>query len=119
MHRTQHYFQQVVEAKWYLDQRPMNEVLLNDPEACWQIHQPSVWSSDTRKIGGKWQKITSLGRLCRLLSPHDYIFISSEIIKGKFSNGLTAGVIPMHLVTRINYQWSNSPFVVHINTNKK
>ena len=114
--RTQNYFRQVAEAKWYLDQKSMNEVLLNDSEACWQIQQSSAWWSDTGKIGGEWQKISDSERSC---SSPDYICISPEIIKGKFSNGLTVGVIPMHLVTRINYQWAPPPFVLHINTNKK
>ncbi len=117
--RTKNYFRQVAEAKWYFDQKSMNEVLLNDPEAYWQMRQPSVWSSSTGEIGGKWQKTLSPGRPYRLRSLHNYIFISPEIIKGKFSNGLTVGVIPMHLVTRINYQWPTSPFVVHIYANKR
>ena len=129
--RTKNYFRQVAEAKWYFDQKSMNEVLLNDPEAYWQIRQPSAWSSDIGKLGGEWRtipmrstkvrrsKINSLKGLRQLKSLLYYILISPEIIKGRFSNGLTVGIIPLHLVTRINYKWPTSPFVVHINANKR
>ena len=145
--RTQNYFQQVAERK-VLDQENMNIILADDPEANWRIHQPTVWVSSSGRVGGKWRKIpvllcamlawgqrstpwllrfikTSLsqlhcpGRLCWLRSLLRYIYISSEIIKGKFSNGLTIGVIPMHLITRIEYQWSNPPFVVHTPVQKR
>ena len=145
--RTQDYFRQVAEAEWFLDQKSMNEILLQDPEARWEIHQPSIWWSSAGRVGGKWRKIPILpgvlawgqrftplllrrieakllqlrcpGKLCRLRSLLNYIYISPQIIDGKFSNGLTVGVIPMHLVTRIRHRWQTSPFVVHTNDNKK
>ena len=145
--RTQNYFRQVVEMK-QLDQESMNIILANDPEARWQIHQPAVWFSDTGRIGGKWRKIptplcvalawgqrsapsllrrikASLsrlhcpGKLCWLRSLLNYTYISPEIIEGKFSNGLTVGVIPMHLIPRTDYWWSTSSLVAHTPVRKK
>ncbi len=145
--RTQNYFRQVVERK-KLDQENMNIILANDPKAHWQIHQPTIWFSNTGRIGGKWRKIPTLlcvvlawgqryaplllrpikaslsrlncpGKLCWLRSLLNYIYISPEIIEGKFSNGLTVGVIPMHLVTRIDYSWSTPPLVAHTLVRKR
>ena len=146
--RTQDYFRRVEETRWNLDQKSMNEVLLNDPKARWQIPQPTIWWSSTGRIGGIWRKIPMPvqrvlvwaqnhapswlrcvekqllrlrcpGKLCWLRSLLRYVFISSEIIRGSFSNGLTVGVIPMHLVTRIKCISPTSSWVLHINANKR
>ena len=122
----------------------MNEVLLCDPEARWQMYKPTIWWHTP----GKWHKAPVLvhimlvwarryvsqclhqvreqllrlpcpGKLCWLQSLLNYIYISPEIIRGSFSNGLTVGVIPMHLVTRIKRMSSASPWVIHINANKQ
>ena len=145
--RTQDYFRRVEAAQWHLDQKSMNEVLLDDLKAHWQISRPTIWWSSTGRIGGVWRKIPIAasilvwarhyasswlhfvkkqllrlrcpGKLCWLRALLDYIYISPDIIRGTSNNGLIVGVIPMHLVARIRYVSSTSLLVVHINTNKR
>ena len=146
--RTQNYFQRVEKTKYRIDQKSMNEVILNDPEAHWQIPQPTIWWSSTGRIGGIWRKIPMPvqrvlvwaqnhapswlhcvekqllrlrcpGKLCFLRSLLRYVFTSSEIIRGSFSNGLTVGVIPMYLVSRIKRMSSASPWVLHTNVKRR
>ncbi len=147
--QTQNYFRQVKAIEKWKDQETMNKLLLEDSQARWEIHRPALFFSSTGKWSGKWRKIPMPlcvalawgklfpplllyriikaklsqlrcpGRLCWLRSLLNYIRISPSIIKGKFSNGLTVGMIPMHIVTRIDYRWPTSPLVVHIDGNKK
>ena len=146
--RTQNYFYRVKETRWNLDQKSMNEVLLNDPKARWQIYKPTIWWNIIGKFHRDWYKAPALvyimlvwarryapqwlrrvkeqllrlpcpGKLCWLRSLLNYVYISPKIIRGSFSNGLTVGVIPMHLVTRIERILPTSPWVIHTSTNKQ
>ena len=148
--RTQDYFRRVEETEWNLDQKSMNEVLLNDPKARWWISQPTIlWRNRLKKNQHKvpnWYKVlmpmpylfiwallyAPRRWMCyfekKLLWPHcqgsdpdllNYICISPKIMKGRFSNRLTLGVIPMHLVSRIGHILAPPPWVVHIDINKK
>ena len=47
---------------------------------------------DVRALMGKVEDMRSDGNLC--------VITSESVIRGRFSDGLTIGVIPMHLVTR-------------------
>ena len=126
--QNQNYFRRVEEAK-NIDQLVMNELLLHDPEATWQIQQPSfwfVWGNFSRI----WRTIPApinnnicmrIPRLISLLLQRlklSWIRISPDIIRGRFSGGLTVGVIPMHLVTRINGIPSPKLLVSHVPQNK-
>ena len=147
--RSQNYFRQVEESKWLLDQKSMGEVIIDDPEAYWKVHRPRIWWSTTGAVRGPWHKIpvllgSALIWMCRtaprwshrfkeqLLRSNfykrlnwfkemldNYIYISPEIIEGSFSNRLTIGIIPMHLVTRIKCVSSTSTLIVHIRANQK
>ena len=112
--RTRAYFEQVEAIDQPDDQERMNLVLFNDPNGRWTLHRPVFRHLDQRR----WRR-ASLGKLLllaplRLLSrlrllgaklslhgPLRYIFTSREIIRGRFSNDLSVGVIPMHLVVRL------------------
>ena len=136
--RTQNYFRRVEAAKRD-DQLTMNELLLYDPNMRWQIHQPTAYYANYSD--GTWHKTTTVLRhvpvpmyiLRKWLSQHHhrkllllvtrftfFIYISSKIIKGSTSNGLTVGVIPMHLVSRIKQAPapSTTPLVLHTSDNK-
>ena len=146
--RTQNYFRRVEKTEEPMDQKSMNEVILNDPEAHWQIPRLTIWWSSTGRIGGIWRKIPMPvhrvliwaqhhvpswlrcvkkqllrlhcpGKLCWLRALLRYVFISPEIIRGRFSNGLTVGVIPMHLVSRIGCIPPASPWVLHTNVKRR
>ena len=129
--RTQNYFRRVEEAK-NIDQLVMNELLLYDPEATWQIRRPSLWFAKGH-YSQIWQTVPALIKnnigiwILRLISKplrrlklgSDCIIqISPDIIRGRFSGGLTVGMIPMHLVTRINGISSNNLMVEHVPQNR-
>ena len=139
--RTQNYLRRV-EAAEQDDQLVMNELLLHDPNMRWQIDQPTILRNKTGNYtAGPWYKTTTVPRhtppwmfhirgwlsqhylkmLCPLINRFiDFIYISPEIIKGNASDGLTVGVIPMHLVTRIKRKPapSTNPLVTHTCSNK-
>ena len=140
--RTQDYFRRVKKAKM-IDQLVMNKLLLHDPNMRWQIHQPAIFWSKTGRLRHPLYKTTTVLRytpiwlfnfrkwlsrrhylkmLCPLINRFIFfIYISSEVIKGSASDGLTVGVIPMHLVTRIKQEPvpSTLPLVSHEFNNKK
>ena len=143
--RTQNYFRQVEATKWALDQKSMNEVLLADPKARWELHRPRIWWNSVGRLAGPWRKVpvlvSSIWMLMRRIAPkwtrrvenrslkksnypewlkdiiRYYIYVSPEIIKGSFSKRLTIGVIPMHLIPRIEPISSTSSWVVHLRSN--
>ena len=146
--RTQNFFRQVEAIKGRMDQQSMNDVLLHDPEARWQTRRVTVWQNGTNRIEADWYKVPVLTRivleLAQRLAPwwlrrlkeqqirhecpgrlhwlrilFNYIYISSEIMKGRFSNGLTVGVIPMHLVSRFKNVSSTPPLVEHLSENRQ
>ena len=115
------------------DQLCMNTVLLRDRARSWNLASPIP--AVRRK--GRWvrprsaQRISACARsvlscpplralsngmlrLCRL----DYILTSREIIHGRFSTGLTAGIIPMHIVMRGAFAQWGDPLVLHSSRNK-
>ncbi len=48
-----------------------------------------------------------------LLPTHKCVITSESVIRGRFSDGLTVGVIPMHLVTRMDVMPRDRSLVVH------
>ena len=123
--RTQNYFRQVEKAK-NIDQLVMNELLLHDSEATWQIRQSSLWfvkghysrTWHTIPVPINNMRILRLISLLLRLLKLTWIQISPDIIRGRFSGGLTVGMIPMHLVTRINGIPSTNLLVSHIPQNQ-
>ena len=46
---------------------------------------------------------------------HGYGFVSKSVIRGRFSDGLTVGVIPMHLVSRYRFSTRKHSLIAHMN----
>ena len=128
--RTRDYFERVhaLMSRRGDDQWCMNNVLLQDPEAQWEVRAPVLRRTNGRRFRRRvrspiplrsnslpWDSILSLqdkpakaryeGSSC--------ILTSKSIIRGKFSGGLTIGVIPMHLVTRKRVTWRFRSLVMH------
>ena len=124
------------------DQRRMNNVLLQDPEARWEIcapvlrrrpakvrwrRVPSPWRQllvRWRRVPSPWRQLLVRWRWVDVQSLHDRlaqaredgslcVLTSEAIIRGGFSNGLTVGVIPMHLVTRMRVTQRFRSLVLH------
>ena len=136
--RTQNYFQRV-EVADKVDQNIMNLLLQQDPETFWQIYRPTIWYKTTDNSYHKMSAWASIPLIwIRRLAPqrlyhleqrllsfftkklpltrrflHTYLYISPKIMKTKSSNGLTVGVIPMHLVKRIRRISSAPSLVMH------
>ena len=131
--RTRAYFEQV-DRLWKLhggDQFRMNTVLLRDSEARWSIKRPipafrlgATWFAPppTKSLLGCARTVS---RLLRALAGHAlqrarilWILTSREIIHGRFTGGLTIGVIPMHIVTRFRFEGWDDPLVSHDPANR-
>ena len=111
--RTQAYFERVeaLLSRNPLDQWGMNWVLLHDPEGRWEVSKPE-WRLRLRRKGAWWRLLSGINALLppflRLLAlvarirrqGPACIVTSGEIIRGRFGNALSVGVIPMRLVTR-------------------
>ena len=131
--RTRIYFERVESL---LDENPtdqhrMNVVLTRDPAGSWDIRKPVM--RYRRRKGRLWKEPSFALRTCltllRLLPtfakrrmialiekrPFKFVRISSEVMRGRFSDDLTVGVIPMHLVSRsgitpaCEYVWHQPP----------
>ena len=165
--RTRDYFERVVALgpEDVDDQRCMNNVLLRDPEARWEICAPVLrrtpqrymyqrvrrllardslrdllteaqrefgasvlrrrpfkvyWRRVRQRLrqplaGSSWVDVRSLrDRLASARKDGSRCVLTSEaIIRGGFSDGLTVGVIPMHLVTRYRVTARTRSLVVH------
>ena len=111
--RTQNYFRQVEEAQ-KVDQNAMNELLLHDPKTTWQIRQSQVLQHTADGYSMCRHNISTPRK-----KSDNWIYISPDIIRRRFSNGFTVGVIPMHLVTRVSGMSSTTLLVSHIPQNKK
>ena len=139
--RTQNFLRQVEAIKDRMDLQSMNDVILHDPETCWQVPRKVTWSWGMREVPALTRVVLELaqrlaplwlrrlktskinpdcpGRLDWLRVLLEYIYISSDIIRGRFSNRLTIGVIPMHLVLRFKYMSSAPPLVSHLYGNRQ
>ena len=81
-------------------------------KGCWTVRRPVLrkhgnnreWM-DPRALAGELAKGRNGNTLC--------ILTSESLIRGRFSGGLTVGVIPMHLVTRRNVTPKDRSLVVH------
>ena len=116
--RTRIYFERVESL---LDEDPtdqyrMNAVLMRDPAGSWDIRKRGMRFRRGKNRG--WKEPSFALRTCltllRLLPAFAkrgmmslvplrtfcFIRISSEVMRGRFSDDLTVGVIPMHLVCR-------------------
>ena len=133
--RTRAYFEAVdaMAAEHPSDQVCMNAVLLGDPARRWRLERPVP----AVRARGRWVRppfeacfarcaravlerpglralVNGALRAARL----DWILTSPEIIDGRFAGGLTAGVIPMHLVMRGAFRGWDEPLVLHTSANK-
>ena len=111
--RTRAYFERVqaLASENPLDQWGMNLVLPRDPEGRWHVNGPE-WRFRLRKMGTWWRLppgwrallLPLLWLMARVRSIRRRgpacIVTSGEIIRGRFGNALSVGVIPMRLVTR-------------------
>ncbi len=68
---------------------------------------------DVRALAGILAKARGRGLTMGLLPTHKCVITSESVIRGRFSDGLTVGVIPMHLVTRIRVMPRDRSLVVH------
>ena len=112
--RTRSYFERVESRDHWDDQVRMNEVLLDDPEGRWTVKDPVPMVFQR----GQWRPPSSKDRF-RILAERAWVrariprnalpwslrrfgvvVTSREIMSGRFGGGLTAGVIPLHLVGR-------------------
>ena len=128
--RTEAYFEQVEALSDCMsdDQWRMNTVLLRDPQGRWEVRNPVnriqlprvFWRRVPRLAGAAIPSVRRLlgPGLARL--PHgvarrlpECVVTSHEPIRGTFGNGLTVGVIPMHLVVRMGVTPASCAFVVH------
>ena len=133
--RTRAYFERVeaLGDTQPSDQVRMNALLLEDPAGGWRIECPVA----AVRAAGAWvrpplepwfgacaryalarplaRSLANLsGRLCRF----DWMLTSREIVRGRFGGGLTAGVIPMHIVMRGRFAHLEQPLVMHSSRNK-
>ena len=133
--RTRNFFERVeaLAATDPSDQVRMNAVLLEDPGGGWRLERPVA----AVRVNGRWirppagarfdafaryalarplaRSLSNLaGRLCRL----DWMLTSPGIIPGRFDGGLSAGVIPMHVVMRGRFAHLQHPLVMHSSENK-
>ena len=116
--RTRIYFERVESL---LDENPrdqlrMNVVLMRDPEGSWDISKPVMrvhrgknrdWKEPSFVLRPfltllRLLRVSARPRMKRLVLPRGFRFVrtSSEVMRGRFSDDLTVGVIPMHLVCR-------------------
>ena len=114
--RTRDYFERMQAlAGSPSDQWRLNAVLLRDPGGCWAAGRRTLWLAAGRDWHRPpWWVSAALAPIRLLSAPlleklqdrlllglgFDYLFTSREVIRGRFSGGLTVGVIPMHLVWR-------------------
>lgn len=133
--RTRRYFEQAdALARHYPDDQVcMNGVLLGDREGHWSLERPIA----SVRIRGRWSRPpceTAFTRCAKYvlrrpilralvngalrLSGIDWILTSREIIRGRFADGLTVGVIPMHVVARGRCREWDRPLVFHGSPNK-
>ena len=133
--RTQAYLGAVdaMAAEHPSDQERMNAVLLGDGARRWRLERavPAV------RMRGRWVRpplAAGFARCARAVLERpglrapvngalraarlDWILTSPAIIHGRFTGGLTAGVIPMHLVMRGDFQGWGEPLVSHTSANK-
>ena len=120
------------------DQTALNRVLLEDPGRRWRVEDPAF----AVRYRWKWRSLpagrTGNARLDRLLArrvpaalldralglARSALIVTSErVIDGRFSNGLRVGVIPMHLVDRIDAKRTGTaapgpPLVSHLGRHK-
>ena len=93
-----------------------------DREARWEVHRPVLskrsldlhrGSMDMRTLTGIWAKARGGDLTMGLLPTHQCVITSESVIRGRFSDGLTVGVIPMHLVSRMDVMPRDRSLVVH------
>ncbi len=91
-------------------------------DARWEVHRPVLSkrylclhrrSMDMRTLTGILAKVRGDGLTVSLLPTHCCIVTSESVIRGRFSGGLTVGVIPMHLVTRSKAMPQDRSLVAH------
>lgn len=111
----------------------MNAVLLSDPAARWRLERPvpavkraGAWSAPPRaaaflrcaqavlRHAALRAPVNAALRLAQL----DWILTSRCIIDGRFTGGLTVGVVPMHIVMRGRFEGWGAPLVHHSSANK-
>ena len=122
-----------------LDQDRMNWVLQLDPEIRWEAHRPVLRKSKQKDKNKIWKLVnwqpaaaglpflpsslphrewidlrTLIGVVADVRSDGSSCVITSEsVIRGRFSDGLTVGVIPMHLVTRGGVTSKSRSLITH------
>ena len=128
--RTRAYFKQVsrLSESHPDDQVCMNTVLLRDPEARWErgrrapaVRPGAAWVAPPPEASLLGYARALLRReLLRALANRvlrsarlAWILTSPEVIRGRFTGGLTVGVIPMHIVTRFRFAGWDEPLVSH------
>ena len=106
----------------------MNTVLLRDPAARWRLRRrtpavkvSAVWfAPPPEKSLLRRAQVLLRREVVRALADHAlqrvrlvWILTSPEIIHGRFTGGLTVGVVPMHVVTRFRFEGWDEPLVSH------
>ena len=133
--RTRDYFARVdaLLEEHPSDQLRMNAVLLRDSAPSWTVNDPVPFLRARHEwirpplepYFGRFARYLLARPPLRMLSDYalricgvDYILTSRRITRGRFSAGLTAGIIPMHLVVRGAFADCDDPLVVHSSHNK-
>ena len=117
------------EARWevhkpvvcMLDPRPLRAFLLPSRlpprfrrSVRWEIYRLGKMLRGARGQGME-DAGTLMEELTELLGEgHDYGIISKSVIRGRFSDGLTVGVIPMHLVSRYRFSTRKHSLIAHV-----
>ena len=138
--RTRRYFAQVDGlSEWRRsDQERMNAVLTDDPSGRWEVDgaQLSVRKRRPGAANRRWIRLRprflevgvaralharALGRWPQLALQAvgwNGMVTSEQVIAGRFSEGLTVGVIPMRLVERVRFAPLANVLVSHVAENK-
>ncbi len=133
--RSATYFAQVdaLAPRHPCDQARMNAVLLRDPAARWRIERPEpavkgrdAWfappcESAFRRVAQTLLRHSVLrapANAALRLSRFDWILTSRELIHGRFTGGLTVGVVPMRIVMRGRFEGWGAPLVSHASAHK-
>ena len=107
------------------DQRRMNAVLLDDPEARWEVRRPvlrrrgrlGIWRRTRVNLPAAEREWRDVGDLRAALDAagggRNVLLTSDSIIRGRFGGGLAVGVIPMRLVTRARVTGRTRALVAH------
>lgn len=103
----------------------MNAVLLDDPEARWEVRRPvlrrrgrlGVWRRTGASLPATERECRDVGDLRAALDAagggRNVLLTSDSIIRGRFGGGLAVGVIPMRLVTRARVTARTRSLVAH------